>query len=216
MNKTFSAAFHEATDLLPFGVSKSRPPISNGEANRVISYWRATTGVPRPVKEVLERTVELNERSDFVAFSGEAELLDAFRVLTADPGSELVPVATLKNFLTRVSEILTEEEAEDLIEEADPTQSGFVNYKRFIKHMRVSRLRPLPQGRLFFPDDDPVHRLRRRQQQQAQAAAAAAAAETETGAVERRAALPSTLDYYATVPDPAAAAEDLWAEVADM
>jgi len=135
--------------------------MSNAQANRVISYWRATNGVPRPVKEIMNKTVKLDERSDFVAFSEEKELIDAFRAITDDPHSEMVPVTMLKNFLTSIAEILTEEEAEEMIEEADPTGTGFVNYVRFIKHMKVSRLKALPNGQLFFPEDDPIEQFRK-------------------------------------------------------
>jgi calmodulin len=64
----------------------------------------------------------------------ERELLDAFRVFDRE-GKGYIPTAELRHIITSLGEKLTEKEADEMMSEADPEQSGSVDYSKFIKKM---------------------------------------------------------------------------------
>lgn len=64
----------------------------------------------------------------------ERELLDAFRVFDRE-GKGYMPTAELRHIVTTLGEKLTEAEADEMINEADPEKTGKVDYAKFIKKM---------------------------------------------------------------------------------
>lgn len=64
----------------------------------------------------------------------ERELLDAFRVFDRE-GKGYMPTAELRHVVTTLGEKLTEAEADEMINEADPDKTGKVDYAKFIKKM---------------------------------------------------------------------------------
>ena len=64
----------------------------------------------------------------------ERELLEAFRVFDRD-GKGYMPTAELRHIVTTLGEKLTEAEADEMINEADPERTGKVDYAKFIKKM---------------------------------------------------------------------------------
>ena len=62
----------------------------------------------------------------------EAELKIAFKTFDKE-GQGRIPTAELRRVVTSLGERLTEEEADQMVKQADPESSGFVDYNRFIK-----------------------------------------------------------------------------------
>ena len=62
----------------------------------------------------------------------EEELLDAFKIF--DPGNKgFMDSAELRVVITKMGEQFTEEEAEQMVKEADPNNTGRVTYEDFIQ-----------------------------------------------------------------------------------
>ena len=64
----------------------------------------------------------------------ERELLDAFKVFDRD-GKGNIPTAELRHIVTSLGEKLTEEEADEMMKEADPERTGHVDYAKFVKKL---------------------------------------------------------------------------------
>lgn len=64
----------------------------------------------------------------------EKELLEAFRVFDRE-GKGKIPTAELRHIVTSLGDKLSESEADDMMKEADPSNSGSVDYEKFIKTM---------------------------------------------------------------------------------
>ncbi len=70
-----------------------------------------------------------------ISFPGlEEDLIDAFRIFDKEL-SGTVSVQELKHVMTTLGEALTEEEAEELIKEADINGDGSIKYELFVKRM---------------------------------------------------------------------------------
>lgn len=64
----------------------------------------------------------------------EKELVEAFRVFDRE-GTGIIPTAELRHIVTTLGEKLTEQEADEMVREADPDNSGTVDYAVFIKKL---------------------------------------------------------------------------------
>lgn len=62
----------------------------------------------------------------------EVELKIAFQTFDKE-GQGRIPTAELRRVVTSLGERLTEEEADQMVKQADPESSGYVDYNRFIK-----------------------------------------------------------------------------------
>ncbi|KAH7974626.1 hypothetical protein HPB49_017483 [Dermacentor silvarum] len=85
----------------------------------------------------LKRKVQFPEFVDMVpkctrAFSPRTDLHDAFRVFDRD-GHGFVKTAELRHVVTTLGERMTDEEADELVREADASDEGHVNYEELIK-----------------------------------------------------------------------------------
>uniref|UniRef100_A0A8C3S858 EF-hand domain-containing protein n=1 Tax=Chelydra serpentina TaxID=8475 RepID=A0A8C3S858_CHESE len=64
----------------------------------------------------------------------EEEIREAFRVFDED-GNGYVSAAELRHVMTSLGEKLTDEEVDEMIEEADADSDGQVNYEEFVRMM---------------------------------------------------------------------------------
>merc|ERR1712192_268119 len=106
-----------------------------------------------PTKEELQEMIEevdLNgngtiEFSEFLtkmagkmAFSpSEKEIYDAFRVFDKD-GNGFISPAELRYVMTKMGQVITDEEVDQMIQEADLDGDGQVNYREFVKMMTAA------------------------------------------------------------------------------
>ncbi|CAK8679678.1 unnamed protein product [Clavelina lepadiformis] len=68
--------------------------------------------------------------------NSEKEVREAFRVFDRD-GNGYITAAQLRQFMTNLGEKLTDEEVDEIIEEADVDGDGQVNYEEFIRMMTM-------------------------------------------------------------------------------
>ncbi|XP_063712872.1 calmodulin-A-like [Symsagittifera roscoffensis] len=66
----------------------------------------------------------------------EQEIRDAFRVFDKD-GSGTISAAELRTVMTTLGEKLTDEEVDEMIQEADIDGDGEINYEEFVKMMTM-------------------------------------------------------------------------------
>ena len=64
----------------------------------------------------------------------EEDLIEAFRIFDKD-GSGNISALELRHVMTTLGERLTEEEADEMIKEADTNNDGQINYQEFVKIM---------------------------------------------------------------------------------
>jgi calmodulin len=64
----------------------------------------------------------------------EEDLIEAFKIFDKD-GNGVISAAELRHVMTTLGERLTEEEADEMIREADTDNDGFINYHEFVKIM---------------------------------------------------------------------------------
>ena len=64
----------------------------------------------------------------------EDEVINAFRVFDKE-GNGLSPSAELKHIMMTIGDKMTEEEAQEMINEADIDEDGFINYEEFVRMM---------------------------------------------------------------------------------
>ncbi|GIL73151.1 hypothetical protein Vretimale_4744 [Volvox reticuliferus] len=62
----------------------------------------------------------------------EEDLRKAFRMFDRD-GNGQINATELKHIMTNIGETLTEEQVDDMIQEADIDQDGMINYEEFIR-----------------------------------------------------------------------------------
>ncbi|XP_065297980.1 uncharacterized protein [Dermacentor albipictus] len=116
-------------------------------AARVITDPEFKKRVKSTVPDDLGKKVQFPEFVEMVqkctrAFSPQTDLRDAFRVFDRD-GHGFITTAELRHVVTTLGERMTDEEADELTREADPTNAGHVNYEEFIK--MISTPVPLDQ-----------------------------------------------------------------------
>ena len=96
------------------------------------------------------KEVDLNndgkiDLDEFIALMGkrtpdtqtEDEVINAFRVFDKE-GNGLIPSAELKHIMMTIGDKMTEEEAQEMINEADIDEDGFINYEEFVRMMMAS------------------------------------------------------------------------------
>jgi calmodulin len=64
----------------------------------------------------------------------EEEIIEAFKVFDKD-GNGFISAAELRHIMTNLGEKLTDEEADEMIREADVDGDGMINYEEFVKMM---------------------------------------------------------------------------------
>ena len=104
------------------------------------------------VDEVQEmmREVDLNQdgKIDFDEFmylmtksssdtQTEDEVINAFRVFDKE-GNGLISSAELKHIMMTIGDKMTEEEADEMVNEADIDEDGMINYEEFVRMMMAS------------------------------------------------------------------------------
>ncbi|KAH7974628.1 hypothetical protein HPB49_017485 [Dermacentor silvarum] len=99
------------------------------------------------------------------AFSPRTDLPDAFRVFDRD-GHGFVTTVELRHVVTTLGERMTDEEADELVREADANDEGHVDYEELIKttstplppdqYVMPPRKRPPPSTELQQPGPDSV------------------------------------------------------------
>ncbi|XP_075560519.1 uncharacterized protein LOC142592751 [Dermacentor variabilis] len=116
----------------------------------------------------LQQKVQFPEFLDMVqkctrAFNPQTDLQDAFRVFDRD-GHGFITTAELRHVVTTLGERMTDEEADELIREADPNNEGQVDYEQFIRIISTPvppdqygvppKKRPPPSTELLQPGPD--------------------------------------------------------------
>lgn len=120
-------------------------------AGRVVTDPEFKKRVKTTVPTELEKKVQFPEFVDLVqkctrAFNAQKDLHDAFRVFDRD-GHGFITTAELRHVVTTLGERMTEEEADELIREADANNEGHVDYEEFIKTIST----PLPPDQYGVP-----------------------------------------------------------------
>ncbi|KAH7976818.1 uncharacterized protein LOC119406557 [Rhipicephalus sanguineus] len=120
-------------------------------AGRVVTDPEFKKRVKSTVPADLEKKVKFPEFVDLVhkytrAFNAQKDLHDAFRVFDRD-GHGFITTAELRHVVTTLGERMTEEEADELIREADANNEGHVDYEEFIKTIST----PLPPDQYGKP-----------------------------------------------------------------
>ncbi len=64
----------------------------------------------------------------------EEEIIEAFKVFDKE-GNGFISAAELRHIMTNLGEKLTDEEADEMIREADVDGDGMINYVDFVKMM---------------------------------------------------------------------------------
>ncbi|KAL3214790.1 hypothetical protein MRX96_034688 [Rhipicephalus microplus] len=118
---------------------------------RIVTDPEFKKRVKSTVPADLEKKVQFPEFMDMVqkctrAFSPQKDLHDAFRVFDRD-GHGFITTAELRHVVTTLGERMTEEEADELIREADANNEGHVDYEEFIKTIST----PLPPDQYGKP-----------------------------------------------------------------
>ena len=96
------------------------------------------------------REVDLNQdgKIDFDEFmtlmiktspenQAEEEVINAFRVFDKE-GNGLISSAELKHIMMNIGDKMTEEEADEMVNEADIDEDGMINYEEFVRMMMAS------------------------------------------------------------------------------
>ncbi|XP_075560521.1 uncharacterized protein LOC142592753 [Dermacentor variabilis] len=137
-------------------------------AARVIVEPEFKKRVKSTAPDDLQQKVQFPEFLDMVqkctrAFNPQTDLQDAFRVFDRD-GHGFITTAELRHVVTTLGERMTDEEADELIREADPNNEGQVDYEQFIRIISTPvppdqygvppRKRPPPSTELLQPGPD--------------------------------------------------------------
>ncbi|XP_065300925.1 uncharacterized protein [Dermacentor albipictus] len=120
-------------------------------AARVIVEPEFKKRVKSTAPDDLQQKVQFPEFLDMVqkctrAFNPQTDLQDAFRVFDRD-GHGFITTAELRHVVTTLGERMTDEEADELIREADPNNEGQVDYENFIKIIST----PVPPDQYGVP-----------------------------------------------------------------
>ena len=96
------------------------------------------------------REVDLNQdgKIDFDEFmilmtksspdtQNEEEVINAFRVFDKE-GNGLIASSELKHIMMTIGDKMTEEEADEMVNEADIDEDGMINYEEFVRMMMAS------------------------------------------------------------------------------
>ena len=67
----------------------------------------------------------------------EDEVINAFRVFDKE-GNGLISSAELKHIMMTIGDKMTEEEADEMVNEADIDEDGMINYEEFVRMMMAS------------------------------------------------------------------------------
>lgn len=64
----------------------------------------------------------------------EEEIYEAFQIFDKD-GNGLIPTSEFRHIITNLGEKLSDQQIDTMLREADPRNSGYVDYNQFIKSM---------------------------------------------------------------------------------
>ena len=116
-------------------------------ANAMVSMGQNPTD--DEINEMM-REVDLNQDGliDFEAFmilmtksspdtQTEEEVINAFRVFDKE-GNGLIASSELKHIMMTIGDKMTEEEADEMVNEADIDEDGMINYEEFVRMMMAS------------------------------------------------------------------------------
>ncbi len=115
--------------------------------NAMVSMGQNPTN--EEIKEMMEEA-DLNKdgKIDFEEFLSlmtrnspetqtEDEVINAFRVFDKE-GNGLISSAELKHIMMTIGDKMTEEEADEMVNEADIDEDGMINYEEFVRMMMAS------------------------------------------------------------------------------
>ena len=116
-------------------------------ANAMVSMGQNPTD--DEINEMM-REVDLNQdgKIDFDEFmilmtksspetQAEEEVINAFRVFDKE-GNGLIASSELKHIMMTIGDKMSEEEAEEMVNEADIDEDGMINYEEFVRMMMAS------------------------------------------------------------------------------
>ena len=115
--------------------------------NAMVSMGQSPT--EEEINEMM-REVDLNQdgKIDFDEFmilmtrsspdtQTEEEVINAFRVFDKE-GNGLIASSELKHIMMTIGDKMTEEEADEMVNEADIDEDGMINYEEFVRMMMAS------------------------------------------------------------------------------
>ncbi len=139
---------------------RRKPPMKNKHALKIIANWFALGG-RNMAAGAEDRGV--TEQHASISYDALHDMLDAFRLLQrGDHGEgDMISTHQLRALLLGEAEALSGPEMDALIGEADPGNTGFVNFKTFASNIVRARLPHLAKGSHYGPQDDVVMRKQR-------------------------------------------------------
>lgn len=111
------------------GFEKRSPSVPDREARRRIAEWlrqSACTASPNPLAKAHGRGEYLIETSPYVATNSRSEVYNALQVIKGGGRGELIRSDKLRVTLSTVGQALSPSEIDELLREADPGQTGWV------------------------------------------------------------------------------------------
>ena len=104
----------------------------------IISYF-ALNKVDSNGNGTIEFSEFLSKMAGKMAYSpSEKDIYDAFRVFDKD-GNGFISPAELRYVMTKMGQVITDEEVDQMIQEADLDGDGQVNYREFVKMMTSAK-----------------------------------------------------------------------------
>ncbi|CAN0066810.1 unnamed protein product [Ectocarpus sp. 13 AM-2016] len=123
----------------------------DSEARRQIWQWlRESAGTASAVPPAMAHGSGgeiLVETSSYVATGRRSDVYRALQAIKGDGRGELISAEKLRAVLCRVGQPLLPNEMDELLQETDPTGTGYISCSRFSKLVVRGRLQPLAAGK---------------------------------------------------------------------
>eukprot|EP00903_Cladosiphon_okamuranus_P005470 g5455.t1 len=168
------------------------PSVPDSEARRQISEWlRESAGTASAVPPATAHGAGeyLVETSSYVATGRRSDVYKALQAIKGDGRGELISAEKLRTTLCRVGQPLLPKEMDELLQETDPTGTGYVSCSRLSKLVARGRLAPLAPGTTYNEEDDVVLQAKARRlarEERLQRTAAIAQQQQQQAAAEAR------------------------------
>jgi len=141
--------------------------IKNADALKIISNWHALGGTNLEPK--CGGDMVYTEQGNAISYDSLKDLTAAFRMIQKSSDArkrgqdlgDMITVHDLIKTLGSEAEKLDNSELARLIREADPEDTGMVNFKHYCAVIVNHRIKFLPKGSLYNAEDDHVSKMKR-------------------------------------------------------
>jgi len=143
---------------------KRKPAMGNKKAVQIISNWHALGGVNLAKMDTFnDENGFVHEQHAAISYDPAADLLDAFRLLQKGDylDGDVISTDRLRTVLLNEAEVMSAEEFEKFVKEADKDGTKSVNFKAFCNMVVAKRLPHLAKGSQFNDDYDVVMKVQR-------------------------------------------------------